>query len=246
MSAKRTYGSWGIEHVVIKGNNGMTVFKDDKDCNYFMNLLHSKQEKSTILISYVLMNNHVHLILKENSPDKISNLIMKVCGTYSTWFNQKHGRSNALFRHRFYNESIEEEAHLLNAIHYIHNNPVKARLVSHPQYYKWSSYNEYNGDEKYIDKSVYKKYFNNNDYIFDESQICTGDERSELYYKNHEYFQLCLQQYLSQLNIASVDQMLIEERAVLIKKLYKEKGFTYSTISDLFKISRGAIWRILN
>lgn len=246
MSGRRIYGSWGIEHVVLKGNNGMKIFDNDEDCRYFMNLLRSKQESSTSLISYALMNNHVHLILKEDSPEKISNLIMKVAGHYSYWYNTKYKRENALFRRPFYNESIEEETHLLNAIHYVHNNPVKAKIVSHPQNYRWSSYNEYKGKSVYIDKEVFNQYFHENDYIFDKSQIHPKKNNSESYYRSIEYADTCLKEYLKKKNITNILHLTREERNDLIKALVTQMDVNCESIADILVLSRSQVRRILH
>ena len=245
MFSGRIFGSWGIEHVVIKGNNGMTIFNDDEDCSYFMNLLHSKQKSSTILISYVLMKNHVHLILKEKSPENISNLMMTVCGPYAYWFNKKYGRKNALFRQRFYNENIEEERHLINAIRYIHNNPVKAKIVSHPQRYRWSSYNEYLGKAKYVDKSVFEQYFSPNDFIYNDSQIASKYKDNDLYYNSVEYANLCVNEYLEKVAIKNIDRLSTDERNELIKDLWHNKKVCYGIISEFVGISKEAIRKIV-
>lgn len=191
------------------------------------------------------MNNHVHLILKEKSPEKISSLMMSVCGPYANWFNKKYGRKNSLFRQRFYNESIEEERHLLNAIRYVHNNPVKAGIISHPKSYKWSSYNEYDGETKFIDKTVFLKYFDKNDYLFDESQIPNYKDKHESYYNSFEYAKFCYENCLKKNNVIDNSYFDSKERNKIIVDLYYNKKISYDYISKLFGLKKETVRKII-
>lgn len=240
-AARRAYGPWGIEHVVLKGNNKKPIFSDAEDCKYFLNLLRKKQESSTSLISYVLMKNHVHLILKDETPEKISNLIMVVTGTYATWYNEKHGRENSLFRKRFYNEPIKEERHLLNAIRYVHNNPVKANIVKHPQNYAWSSYNEYAGKAKYITKCVFEKYFHKEEYLFSPEQIRYNGPNEESYYKSQEYTFDVIKEELAKRGLKNVSNLSIVDRNEIIATLCDNEDTSYENIARELHLSANYI-----
>ena len=247
MSKRRIFSSWGIEHIILKGNNKMTIFNSSEDCNFFLNLLRSKQEASTSLISYVLMKNHVHLILKEEDPQKISKLIMKVAGHYAQWYNEKYHRQNALFRAKFYNENIEDEKYLLNAILYVHNNPVKANIVSHPSQYRWSSYNEYFKGKKYIDTSIFLEYFLIEDCEFDSSQlITTKDDSNELYFRSTEYAIECMKEYTGFKNLFEIYQIDVKRRNKLIAFLKKEKKISSIKIAEIFNLNVKYISKIIS
>lgn len=247
MSKKRIFSSWGIEHIVLKGNNKMTIFNSPEDCKFFLNLLRSKQDSSTSLISYVLMKNHVHLILKEKDPQKISKLIMKVAGHYAQWYNEKYHRQNALFRAKFHNENIEEEKYLLNAIRYVHNNPVKANLVPHPGKYRWSSYNEYFGRAKYVDKSIFLEYFPLNECVFDSSQLVTNkNDSNELYFKSTEYVIECAKEYTGFKNLYEIYQLSTEKRDKLIVFLKKEKRISCIKIAEILNITTQYVSSIIS
>ena len=246
MFNERVFGSWGIEHVVLKGNNKMQIFNDSDDCLFFLNLLRSKQENSTSLISYCLMKNHVHLILKDKTPEKISNLIMKVAGFYSAWYNKKYGRENALFRHRFHNESIETEAHLIGAVHYIHNNPVKAGIVKHPIEYHWSSYKEYDGKSKYVDKTFFNECFCEDDYLFDCSQICNVEDSSEDYYRSYECAWVFVKEMLKEKHANDLCDLSKKNRTEMIQVLYRKGRFTYNDIAKILNVSESVVHRALN
>jgi len=128
---------------MLRGNSGRDIFLDDKDRQKFLyTLTNKKKDNEFILYAYCLMDNHLHLILKENK-DNISHIMKRINTVYAIYFNKKYQQSGHLFQDRFKSEVVEGEPYLLAAIRYIHNNPLKARLVKLPEDYKWSSYSEY-------------------------------------------------------------------------------------------------------
>jgi putative transposase len=88
------------------------------------------------------MDNHVHLLINEGI-DKISRIMKRINVSYAYYFNKKYGRIGHLYQDRFRSEAIEDDGYLLAAVRYVHNNPVKVGIVSHPSDYKWSSYGLY-------------------------------------------------------------------------------------------------------
>jgi len=94
------------------------------------------------------MDNHVHLLIDDNGND-ISKVLKSINISYAYYFNNTYTRVGHLFQDRFKSEVINDDNYLLSASAYIHNNPVKAGIVSIPQEYKWSSYNYYLGKENY-------------------------------------------------------------------------------------------------
>ncbi len=128
---------------MLRGNSGRGIFIDDEDRHRFLNILADKKKDNEFVIySYCLMDNHIHLLLKENK-DNISHIMKRIGTAYAVYFNKKYQQNGHLFQDRFKSEVIEGELYLLAVIRYIHNNPLKARLVKLPEDYKWSSYSEY-------------------------------------------------------------------------------------------------------
>jgi len=140
---KRILSSSQIYHIMLRGNSRRDIFLDDEDRQKFLyTLINKKKDNEFILYAYCLMDNHVHLVLKENK-DNISHIMKRINTVYAIYFNKKYQQSGHFFQDRFKSEVIEGEPYLLAAIRYIHNNPLKARLVKVPEDYKWSSYSEY-------------------------------------------------------------------------------------------------------
>ena len=121
----------------------MNIFLNHDDKARFLQTLgRMKSEEEYILYGYCIMNNHVHLLIKEEK-DPISRSMKRIGVSYSYYFNKRYERIGHLFQDRFRSERIETEDYLLACIRYIHNNPVKAFITNDPSDYKWSSYNIY-------------------------------------------------------------------------------------------------------
>lgn len=130
-------------HVMIRGNEKKQIFLDNGDRNRFLDTLGKmKDDVNFHIYAYCLMDNHVHLLIKEGY-DNISKIMKRVNVSYAYYFNKKYGRVGHLFQDRFRSEVIEDDTYLLVAARYIHNNPVKAGIVQKPAEYEWSSYNAY-------------------------------------------------------------------------------------------------------
>lgn len=140
---RRKLSSSQIYHIMLRGNSGRDIFIDDEDKHRFLNILtNKKKDNEFVIYAYCLMDNHTHLLLKENK-DNISHIMKRIGTAYAVYFNKKYQQNGHLFQDRFKSEVIEAEPYLLAVIRYIHNNPLKARLVKLPEDYKWSSYSEY-------------------------------------------------------------------------------------------------------
>ncbi|WP_347488240.1 transposase [Desulfoscipio sp. XC116] len=128
---------------MVRGNEKREIFLCDQDRERFIDILHEKsREKEYSILAYCLMDNHVHLLIKEGT-DQIDRAMKRIGVSYVYYFNKLYERIGHLFQDRFRSEPINDERYLMAAVRYIHNNPVKAKMVKSPDRYRWSSYNEY-------------------------------------------------------------------------------------------------------
>ena len=88
------------------------------------------------------MDNHLHLAV-ERGPVALSRVMLSLQGSYTQWFNVRHGRVGHLFQGRYKALLVDRDRYLLALVRYIHENPVKARVVERPQEYLWSSDRHY-------------------------------------------------------------------------------------------------------
>ncbi|HEU4521959.1 MAG TPA: transposase, partial [Thermoanaerobaculia bacterium] len=107
-------------------------------------------EKSWILHAWVLMTNHIHLVV--STPlSNLSDGMRELLRAYSARFNEVHGLTGNLFHHRFRSKLVERERHLLELIRYVPLNPVRCGLVRSPADWRWSSYPATAGLEPPVD-----------------------------------------------------------------------------------------------
>lgn len=127
-------------HVTQRGVNHAAIFVDDDDRRHFLALLHGARRRHAVdLHAWVLMGNHVHLLLQGQAPGAIG-LAMKSLGQqYVQAFNHRHGRSGALWQGRFKSSPVGDDHHLLTVVRYIELNPVRAGLATAAVEWPWSS-----------------------------------------------------------------------------------------------------------
>jgi len=128
-------------HVVQRGHNRAPTFRRTQDYLEYLSLVRiGGQRFETRIHAYVLMTNHVHLLLTSNLPDGVSLLLQYVSGQYAARFNKRHERRGALWEGRFHASPIDSDRYCLACYRYIELNPVRAGIVGTPGAYRWSSY----------------------------------------------------------------------------------------------------------
>lgn len=148
----REKSSSGIYHVILRGINRQSIFEDDEDRLKLLEAFAKYKEISQCQIfAYCLMDNHIHILLQE-TQESISMLIQRVSSSYVLWYNRKHERCGHLFQERFKSEAVETDSYFLTVLRYIHQNPLKAKIVSEVAAYKWSSYREYTERAQIVDR----------------------------------------------------------------------------------------------
>lgn len=141
----------GIYHIMMRGINRQTIFEDEEDYQRFIETIDRYKETCGYEIyAYCLMGNHVHLLLRVGH-EPLEQVMRRICGSYVYWYNWKYQRTGNLFQGRFKSETVEEDAYFMVVLRYIHQNPLKAGMVSRNEHYKWSSISEYITRPKIVD-----------------------------------------------------------------------------------------------
>ncbi len=135
------YGA--LYHIIVRGNRKQDIFQDKQDRLHYLNLMeHYKKERDFRLYAYVLMTNHIHLLI-ETRETPISRIMQLLNFTYTRYFNKKYGKVGHLFQGRYKSFICDKDNYLLALIRYLHLNPVRAKIVVFPEEYEWSSHNDY-------------------------------------------------------------------------------------------------------
>ncbi|RDE22355.1 transposase [Motiliproteus coralliicola] len=128
-------------HVIVRGNNRQAVFVTDEDYRFYLEKLVELCERYRCAIhAYVLMTNHVHLLVTPDTKDGLGRLMQGMGRYYVRYFNHCYRRTGALWEGRFKSAPVDSERYLLTCYRYIELNPVRAAMVEHPAQYPWSSY----------------------------------------------------------------------------------------------------------
>ena len=127
-------------HITQRGNDRGAVFVDDADREHYLALLAATLRKREIsLHAYVLMGNHVHLLMDSPRPGEISRALRRLGQCYAQSLNRRPRRTGSLWEGRFKSCLVSADRLLLHAIRYIELNPVRAQMVAAPEEYRWSS-----------------------------------------------------------------------------------------------------------
>jgi len=137
-----------IYHITTRGNRKDDIFRDEEDFKVYLIILmkaliyysHVNYE----LVAYCLMDNHVHLIIK-TGKEPMTSIMRRINSIYTKYFNKKYNYVGHLFQSKYFSHLIEGESQILEVSRYIHLNPVRARMESTPEIYKWSSYRMFIG-----------------------------------------------------------------------------------------------------
>jgi putative transposase len=137
-------------HVIQRGNNRQACFFQASDYAVYLSKLKESAEKFNVKIHcFVLMTNHVHLLLQASEIDGISNVMQSLGRYFVRYINTSYNRTGTLWEGRFKSSLVNCDEYLLQVYQYIELNPVRAKMVNHPKDYKWSSYHT-NGGNKNI------------------------------------------------------------------------------------------------
>ena len=136
-----------LYHAILRGNNGQTIFSDNKDRTRFYLLLQEGIERFGHRIhAFCLMTNHVHLAIQMGEIP-LSRIMQNLSFRYTRWMNWRQKRSGHLFQGRYKAVLVDADPYLEELIRYVHLNPVRAGIVKEPEDYPWSGHRAYLGLE---------------------------------------------------------------------------------------------------
>ena len=129
------------QHVIVRGNNRTEIFCADADYRFYLEKLQQACAKhDCTLHAYVLMTNHIHLLITPREENGIGKVMQTLGRYYVQYYNYTYQRTGTLWEGRYKATLVDSEAYLLTCMRYIELNPVRAAMVSHLSEYPWSSY----------------------------------------------------------------------------------------------------------
>ena len=128
-------------HIVQRGHNRAACFFDDQDRLAYLGWLREALAREGCrLHAYVLMTNHVHLLLTPEHAERVPQVLISVGRRYVQPINHSYGRTGTLWDGRYKSSLVQAETYLLLCQRYVELNPVRAGMVVDPASYPWSSY----------------------------------------------------------------------------------------------------------
>ncbi|WP_173107745.1 transposase [Bacillus sp. KH172YL63] len=252
----RTQSKTGVYHVIVRGVNKQEIFHDDHDRIKYLDLLKRYKSQSGFrMYAWCLMGNHVHLLLKEES-EGISLVMKRVGVSYAFYYHSKYRTAGHLFQDRFKSERVENQKYFLTVARYIHQNPIKAGIVSLPHEWKWSSCLGYYGQTVYpptlldpnyllsmfsphlpIARTEFKQFNerNANDQCLDESSVIrlTDDEaRVEII------------KHIGSYQIPQVKSLPREERMTILKNIKTIPGLSQRQAARILGVSPSLVFKV--
>ena len=132
-------------HVIVRGNQRRVIFRDDPDRRaYLERIEHYRKRFGFVVYAYVLMPNHVHLLL-ESKKIPLSRIMQAIQSTYTQRYNRRHRTAGHLFQGRYKAILCDRNAYLLELVRYIHLNPGRMKNFVSPGKFRWSSHRSYLG-----------------------------------------------------------------------------------------------------
>ncbi|WP_246346190.1 transposase [Sedimentibacter hydroxybenzoicus] len=251
--AARKRSESGIYHIVMRGINRQVIFIERED---FLRFIETLQKYKNIceyqLFSYCLMDNHVHLLIKEGK-EPLETVMRRICGSYVFWYNRKYDRIGYLFQDRFKSEAVEDDTYFLTVLRYIFQNPVKAGMVKNIIEYPWTNYDDYNRKIKKSETDFIFNFFNSHnmeeaikDFIkyINESNAdeCLDlDERSTI---TDNEAQKVINETCKVEHPHDMQEFNTDERNYYIKILKRDYNLSIRQIERLTGINRGIIQKV--
>jgi len=176
----------------IKLSYFLTQGQDNKE--KIIKQLETKHKYLVKILAFCLMPNHFHFLFKQLEDKGISKFMSNFQNSYTRYFNTKYERKGSLFLDQFKAIRVETDEQLLHVCRYIHLNPYSSfviKNINELKTYKWSSLNEYLGDNKY--------------------SICDAKTISDYFIDKEEHLKFIIDQADYQRNLEIIKHLALED-----------------------------------
>ena len=244
----RKKSTTGIYHVMLKGLDGQNIFLDDADRSIFLEKLDKARETGGFqLCAYCLMDNHVHLLIKEG--EELGTSIKRITVGYVQLHNNKYGRTGHLFQNRFNSEVVEDDQYLMTVVRYIHRNPLKAGMVARMEEYQWSNYHKiiqtYQGNATSLDIGIFRDYFPTAADFVRFSEEENQDECLEIHLKTKWSDEQLADMLKQNSEYRNLGELSVEKRNQLIRQIQEETGGSIRQLSRVLGLGKMMVEKAL-
>ncbi len=252
----RVTSSSGIYHVIIRGANKQEIFHDDQDCIRFLRIILKYKKVTGIKVyAWCLMGNHVHLLLKVGHVS-ISSVMKRIGVSYVWYYNNKYDTVGSLFQDRFKSENVESVRYFLTVTRYIHQNPLKAGIVTRPEEWKWSSCRIYYGgkagylqgllDDYFVLSKFGKEMKSAREQFKTFNEDVNDDRCLDNQYRKRltdREARVHIQNVLESIEIPQVKSLAREERNALLRKVKEIEGVSQRQAARILGVPPSLVYR---
>lgn len=237
-------------HVMVQGVNKEYIFYKEEYIEKYLQIFNNnKKDCSFTVIAYCIMNNHAHFLVYVQDINEFGKFMQKTNLNYAQMYNREEKRIGVLFRNRYQTEPIYNIVYLINCIKYIHDNPVKAKMVSKSEDYKYSSYNQYINNCGVAQSEIMKELFGKKcDYsvLFKEVYERKYMDVEDNEYDIKEYILNGIRAFIK-VNCVSIIDILSNREILkkLINFLKVDYGFLYKEIREYLGIPIGTMKKLI-
>mgnify|MGYP001852312699 CR=1 FL=1 len=224
-------------HNMTQGITREYIFEEKKFKKVYINLIKKYANKFNIkLIAFTIMDNHAHLLIYTDEISNMSLFMKNINQDFAIYYNKTKNRVGFVFRNRYQCQPIYDKLHLKNCIKYIFNNPVRAKIVSNPNKYQFSNFQEFKNSKSL--KDLIENY--NFDFKFDISNkkdfIDTDeDKKNFIKYLVNDYAKI------NKIDICNNQKNMKE----IIRFIKKETNATNKMIGEVLNLSTSTITNYL-
>ena len=249
----------GIYHVMMRGINHQKIFNDEEDYFQFITTLDRMRFRyddegspcgsNCVFYAYCLMSNHLHLLIRERG-ESVGETIKRIASSYVFYYNRKYGRDGHLFRDRFKSEPVNDMGYFTTLLRYIHQNPVKAKIVERVGDYAYSSWGEFDGTvepvfqicdtETVMKRLPFEELKEWVDEPLDDDVPCIDIENVSGGRPSDDQVWLLIKEYTGVTNSSAFQQLEYETKRSVLKRL-KNRGASHRQLERLTGTGRGII-----
>ena len=231
-------------HVITQGINKQYIFEQNEYKKKYQFLLSRYLQKYNVnLLSYCVMSNHSHMLIYSEDLEQMSKYMHDVNTTYSKFYNESENRVEVVFRSRYKSEPIYDYKYLYNCVAYIHNNPVKAKMVDVPEKYEFSSYNSYiNGTVSKKNIEILFESTHNYINLFKKIHNNVEIDNFQDYVEDVDY-----NRQLKKISNMNIGEIIMNKNELneTVKELIENEKVPINKVCEIFKMSRYKIKKIL-